>query len=122
MTTILAEQDCQACTKDSTPVSNKQALDYLDQLPDWEIVEVDGVPQLQKTFTVKPYTHTLAFTLAVGELAERRNHHPAMLVEWGKLRVSWWTHVIKGLHLNDFILAAQTDALFEELQKRQQTS
>lgn len=114
MSRSLAEQSCQTCTRDSEPVAAAKAQDYLAQLPGWEIVSVNGVQQLQKVYTVKPYARTLAFAMALGELAERHNHHPAMLLEWGKLRVNWWTHVLGGLHLNDFILAAQTDALFDD--------
>ncbi len=47
----------------------------------------------------------------MGDLAEIENHHPAILTEWGKVEVTWWTHSIDGLHDNDFILAARTDAL-----------
>jgi 4a-hydroxytetrahydrobiopterin dehydratase len=49
----------------------------------------------------------------VGEQAEEEGHHPALLTEWGKVTVTWWTHKIGGLHHNDFIMAARTDELFE---------
>jgi 4a-hydroxytetrahydrobiopterin dehydratase len=49
----------------------------------------------------------------VGALAEQADHHPAILIKWGKVTVTWWTHVLHGLHLNDFILAARTDRLFQ---------
>ncbi|MDF3015185.1 MAG: pterin-4-alpha-carbinolamine dehydratase, partial [Thermomicrobiales bacterium] len=48
------------------------------------------------------------------ELAEEEGHHPALLTEWGKVTVSWWSHKIRGLHRNDFIMAAKTDALARE--------
>ena len=54
----------------------------------------------------------LAFTNRVGELAEANDHHPALLTEWGSVKISWWTHKIEGLHKNDFILAAKTDPLY----------
>jgi 4a-hydroxytetrahydrobiopterin dehydratase len=54
----------------------------------------------------------LEFTNQVGELAEKEDHHPTILTEWGKVTVTWWTHVVKGLHLNDFISAAKTDQIF----------
>jgi 4a-hydroxytetrahydrobiopterin dehydratase len=47
----------------------------------------------------------------VGEVAEAEDHHPALLTEWGKVTVTWWTHAVKGLHRNDFIAAAKTDQL-----------
>jgi 4a-hydroxytetrahydrobiopterin dehydratase len=55
----------------------------------------------------------LAFTDRIGALAEAEGHHPALLTEWGKVRVEWWTHKIGGLHRNDFIMAAKTDNLID---------
>jgi len=54
----------------------------------------------------------LAFVNSVAEISEEEGHHPAMLIEWGRVAVSWWTHKIKGLHKNDVIMAAKTDAVF----------
>ncbi|HVR28570.1 MAG TPA: 4a-hydroxytetrahydrobiopterin dehydratase, partial [Thermoanaerobaculia bacterium] len=54
----------------------------------------------------------LDFTNKVGEIAEEEGHHPALLTEWGKVTVGWWTHKIKGLHRNDFIMAAKTDEAY----------
>jgi 4a-hydroxytetrahydrobiopterin dehydratase len=48
----------------------------------------------------------------VGELAEAEGHHPVLVTRWGSVTVIWWTHKIRGLHRNDFIMAAKTDALF----------
>jgi 4a-hydroxytetrahydrobiopterin dehydratase len=56
----------------------------------------------------------MAFALRVGELAEAEDHHPAILIEWGRVSVTWWTHAIKGLHINDFICAAKTDQLISD--------
>ncbi|MCH7619280.1 MAG: 4a-hydroxytetrahydrobiopterin dehydratase, partial [Candidatus Marinimicrobia bacterium] len=47
-------------------------------------------------------------------IAEEEGHHPAILTEWGSVKVSWWTHKIKGLHKNDFIMASKTDRIFSE--------
>jgi 4a-hydroxytetrahydrobiopterin dehydratase len=46
------------------------------------------------------------------ELAEKEGHHPALLTEWGRTTVTWWTHKIKGLHRNDFVMAAKADELY----------
>jgi len=73
---------------------------------------VGGKEQLCKEFKFKNFVEALAFTNKVGELAEAENHHPAILVEYGKVTVSWWTHVIGGLHKNDFIMAARTDSAY----------
>ncbi len=81
------------------------------QIPDWERREVDGVPRLERTFRFPDFAAALAFTDRVGALAEEQGHHPALLTEWGRVTVSWWTHKIGGLHRNDFVMAARTDAL-----------
>jgi 4a-hydroxytetrahydrobiopterin dehydratase len=65
--------------------------------------------QLERVFLFKNFKHALAFTNAVGEIAEAEGHHPGLLTEWGKVTVTWWSHSIKGLHRNDFIMAARTD-------------
>jgi 4a-hydroxytetrahydrobiopterin dehydratase len=79
---------------------------------DWGIVERDGIKRLRRVFSVDDFALALAFTKKVGELAEEEGHHPALLTEWGRTTVTWWTHKIKGLHRNDFIMAAKTDELY----------
>ena len=74
-----------------------------------------GVPRLVRTFRVRTFADALALTQRVGELAESEGHHPAILTEWGKVTVSWWTHAIRGLHRNDFLMAAKTDELAREM-------
>jgi 4a-hydroxytetrahydrobiopterin dehydratase len=71
-----------------------------------------GVQQLERVFAFDTFADALQFTDAVGQLAETEGHHPALLTEWGKVTVTWWTHTIGGLHRNDFILAAKTDTLY----------
>jgi 4a-hydroxytetrahydrobiopterin dehydratase len=83
------------------------------QIPDWEMVEQDGIKVLKRTFKFKNFKEALDFTGKVGEIAEQENHHPSILTEWGKATVTWVTHKIKGLHENDFAMAAKTDALLE---------
>lgn len=105
----LSSQRCEACRADAEPASQTEIEDYRRELPSWELVERDGVRQLGRVFTFKNFKQALAFTNRVGELAEEAGHHPALLTEWGKVTVTWWTHAIKGLHKNDFIMAARTD-------------
>ena len=81
------------------------------QVPEWELLEVDGVKQLRRVFPAESFAAALAFTNEVGKLAEAEAHHPQLVTEWGRTTVTWWTHKIKGLHLNDFIMAAKTDRL-----------
>jgi 4a-hydroxytetrahydrobiopterin dehydratase len=98
--------------KGSLGLEDSELGTYLDQLTEWELLEVDGVKRLTREFKFRNFAEALQFTNQVGELAEQEDHHPAILTEWGKVTVTWWTHVVNGLHLNDFISAAKTDQIF----------
>jgi 4a-hydroxytetrahydrobiopterin dehydratase len=110
MTTLVNEK-CVACRRDAPRVPEEEIPALRQEIPDWELVEQDGVPRLQRAFRFDDFAGALAFTMRVGELAESEGHHPAILTEWGRVTVSWWTHKIRGLHRNDFIMAAKTDRL-----------
>ena len=75
------------------------------------MLERDGVKRLERVFTFPDFAGALAFTNRVGAIAEAAGHHPALLTEWGRVTVGWWTHAIGGLHRNDFIMAARTEPL-----------
>lgn len=107
--TPLNQASCEACRADAPQVSEAELRELLRQIPDWNIEVRDNVMQLEKVFAFKNFKFALAFTNAVGEIAEAEGHHPGLLTEWGKVTVTWWSHSIKGLHRNDFIMAARTD-------------
>ena len=113
MSTLSAER-CVACRRDSPRVTEAEIADLSRQIPDWQLVERDGIARLERTFDVPTFADALTFTNRVGALAEEEGHHPALLTEWGRVTVTWWTHKIRGLHRNDFIMAAKTDALAAE--------
>ncbi len=113
MSTLSAER-CVACRRDSPRVTEAEVADLRRQVPDWHLVERDGIARLERTFEVPTFADALTFTNRVGALAEQEGHHPALLTEWGRVTVTWWTHKIRGLHRNDFIMAAKTDALAAE--------
>jgi 4a-hydroxytetrahydrobiopterin dehydratase len=73
------------------------------------VLERAGIPRLERVFEFPDFARALTFTNRVGALAEAEGHHPALLTEWGKVTVTWWTHAIRGLHRNDFVMAARTD-------------
>jgi 4a-hydroxytetrahydrobiopterin dehydratase len=112
--TYLIEEACVACRMATDPLSDTEIEALKRELPGWTVEERDGVKQLEHAYKFKNFARALAFTNDVGELAESEKHHPALLTEWGKVTVTWWTHNIGGLHKNDFILAARTDQLFSE--------
>ena len=108
---MLAHEQCEACRADSPRVNEPEARELLRELPEWTIVDQDGVQRLQRVLKFKDFVSALAFTNEVGRIAEDAQHHPLIITEWGRVTVQWWTHAIGGLHRNDFILAARTDQL-----------
>ncbi len=111
----LHDKVCVPCRGDEPPFTRDQIEDMHPQIPDWDVLEIKDVPRLQREFKFKNFAEALTFTQKVGELAEEQGHHPVIRTEWGKVTVSWWTHKIKGLHQNDFIMAAKTDKLYANL-------
>lgn len=107
----LNTQVCEACRADAPQVGEAELAELIKQIPDWVPVVRDGVMQLEREYTFRNFRQALEFTNKVGALAEAEGHHPGILTEWGKVTVTWWTHAINGLHRNDFICAAKTDAL-----------
>ena len=87
------------------------------QTPEWQVIVRDEIPRLERVFRFKNFAQALAFTNQVGALAEAEDHHPTLVTEWGRVKVTFWTHFLKGLQLNDFIAAAKTDALYEKAEK-----
>ena len=109
----LSSEQCQACRADAPQVCGDERASLLKSLPAWDVVCVNEVDRLRRTFVFSDFKQALAFTVRVGELAEAMAHHPEIVTEWGKVTVDWWTHKIRGLHRNDFIAAAKTDGIYE---------
>ncbi|MBL8061496.1 MAG: 4a-hydroxytetrahydrobiopterin dehydratase [Anaerolineales bacterium] len=108
----LSAGKCIPCRKGDPALSAGEVAELLLQIPEWELVAVDEISRLQRVFKLKNYAEALAFTNKVAAIAEEEDHHPLIVLEWGRVTVQWWTHVVKGLHQNDFIMAAKTDAIF----------
>ena len=109
----LSEMKCTACRGDEPTLTDDEIAELRLQVPEWQVVEREGIKRLERVFKFANFAQALEFTNKVGERAEEEGHHPALLTEWGKVTVSWWTHKIGGLHQNDFIMAARTDELSE---------
>jgi 4a-hydroxytetrahydrobiopterin dehydratase len=112
--TNLAESKCVPCRGGVDPLSDQAIAGLYPQVMDWNVIEPDGIKRLERSFRFRNFAQALAFTIKVGEIAEAEGHHPLIVTEWGRVNVQWWTHVIKGLHQNDFIMAAKTDMLYNE--------
>jgi 4a-hydroxytetrahydrobiopterin dehydratase len=108
----LSKQSCEACRADAPKVSDEDLKLLMPNIPDWQVIVVDGVMQLSREFGFRNFEQAMAFSNRVGDIAEAEDHHPAILTEWGKVTVTWWSHKIKGLHKNDLIMAARTDEVY----------
>ena len=108
----LANQSCEACQAGAPKLTDSELQNVLNELPEWQIQEVDGVKQLVREYKFKNFVKAMDFAVKVGEVAEEHNHHPELTVTWGETKVVWWTHKINGLHHNDSVMAAKTDGLY----------
>lgn len=113
--TDLSAQKCVPCNGGVPPATDAEIATFRTQVPDWLLVEKDGIKRLRRAYKFKDFQAAMAFTQAVGDAAEAAGHHPVLTTEWGKVTVEWWTHDIGGLHQNDFIMAAKTDAAAQQL-------
>ena len=111
----LADERCVPCRGGVPTLDSNEVEELLPEVPGWRVVDRDGVQTLQREFRFADFASALAFTDRVGEAAEVAGHHPALLTEWGRVTVTWWTHAIGGLHRNDFVMAARTDRTYSTL-------
>ena len=109
----LLKGSCEACRIDAPKVTNSEIESLMPQIPSWSILENDDIKRLVCSFAFLDYDQTVNFANSVTKLAEEEDHHPEIFIEWGKVTVSWWSHKINGLHMNDFICAAKTDELLK---------
>lgn len=110
--TKLAHEELTPRKADSPPLSDAEITQLMPEIPEWQMTIVDGEARLNRTYKFKNFVLALEFTNTVGEIAEEQGHHPLITLTWGQATVAWWTHDIKGLHKNDFIMAAKTDTLY----------
>jgi 4a-hydroxytetrahydrobiopterin dehydratase len=108
----LASGQCVACRGGEPTLTDAEIEDLLFHVIGWQVKEVDGVKRLERVFKLKNFVEAIAFTNKIGTIAEEQGHHPLIITEWGRVTVQWWTHKIKGLHRNDFIMAAKTDEIY----------
>jgi 4a-hydroxytetrahydrobiopterin dehydratase len=103
------QKHCVPCQKGTAPFTEAEAKKYMDVLDkSWQLV--DG-HHLLREFRFQNFKQALDFTNQIGAIAEIEGHHPDILLGWGKVVVTLWTHKINGLSENDFILAAKIDAI-----------
>jgi 4a-hydroxytetrahydrobiopterin dehydratase len=111
----LAGETCVPCRGGEPTLGEDELEALLPEIPGWRVEERGGVKRLERRFRFPDFASALEFTVGVGGKAEEAGHHPALLTEWGRVTVSWWTHAIGGLHRNDFVMAARTDGVYATL-------
>jgi len=117
----LAGKKCVPCRGGEPPLTEAEIEELKAFVPGWQIKEVDGVKRLERVYKLKNFAEALALTNQIGAIAEAEDHHPLIVTEWARVTVQWWTHKIRGLHNNDFIMAAKTDGLAETGQQERTT-
>ncbi|MBI2166260.1 MAG: 4a-hydroxytetrahydrobiopterin dehydratase [Chloroflexi bacterium] len=111
--TQLVREKCMACHADSPHVTAEEMAQLHPQVPEWQVIHEEN-RKLERRFRFRDFRQALAFTNRVAEVAEAEGHHPRIVTEWGRATVTWWTHKLKDLHRNDFIMAAKTDMAYQE--------
>ena len=114
MESALAEKSCTPCRGGIPPLGREEAETYRRQAPDWALA--DDATRIERTYRFKNFRDAFGFVKGAGELAEAEMHHPDISFGWGYATVSLRTKKIKGLHENDFIMAAKLDRLAAAVQ------
>ena len=102
---------CVACRADSPRVTDAEIAEFKPQIPDWNMIEVDGIARLERTYKFKDFRQAMEFVNRVAEVAEEQGHHPDIYIYYNKVNLVLSTHKIGGLSYNDFIMAAKIDEL-----------
>jgi len=110
----MANEHCVPINSTSIQLTDFEVKQLQTKISGWTMVNIDGEPRLEKTYKFKDFKQAMMFTNKVAHEADQEDHHPAILTEWAKVKVTWWTHKINGLHLNDFIMAEKSDHLYAE--------
>ena len=103
----LSKKRCVACEGGMPPMPNLLVKKYLKQVKNWKL----NKGHLYKEFKFKNFKETLKFVNQIGKIAEKEGHHPDICFTYGKCNIELFTHAVKGLSENDFILAAKIDNL-----------
>jgi 4a-hydroxytetrahydrobiopterin dehydratase len=105
----LAARSCTPCRGGVPPLGHDEAIALQRQVPNWSLLEEGR--RIERRFKFKNFADAFAFVMRAAELAEAEGHHPDISFGWGHATVSLQTHEIKGLHENDFIIAAKLDRI-----------
>jgi 4a-hydroxytetrahydrobiopterin dehydratase len=108
MSEALADKKCVPCRGGVPPLEGEELKKLHSSIPEWQVVNEH---HLHREFRFPDFKQALDFVNRVGSIAEQEGHHPDILLAWGKVGITLWTHTIDGLTESDFILAAKIDRL-----------
>lgn len=111
----LSQAQCIPCPPGTAKLPSSERERLIAEIPGWTLATQEGVMQLEKSFRFHNFVEAIEFANQVGKIAEQEQHHPTLLVEWGHVKITWWTHSINGLHINDFIMSARTSQIYDSL-------
>jgi 4a-hydroxytetrahydrobiopterin dehydratase len=114
-----ATQDCVTYASDECAMVEADIALMLESIPGWHIECEETIPRLIRVYDFPGYLPGLEFVTRIGLLSEKQDHHPRITLEWGKVTVEWWTHVVNGIHMNDFVMAAHTDMAYQQGDQKQ---
>ena len=110
----LSAERCSVCNPGAPVVSGDEQRLLMEQVPEWDVIDVNYVRKLRRVFRLRNWDGSMAFANEISRIADAEDHHPSLLIEFGKVTVTWFTLVVRDLHRNDFIMAAKTDRLYAE--------
>ena len=111
MTSNLLHLDCNSDYSNAEKMDAETIETHLALVSGWELVSSTNESRIVRTFSCQNFKKAIELASKIGAEADRQDHHPSILVEWGKCTVTWWTHALGGLHLNDFIMAKKSEKL-----------
>lgn len=108
---MLSKETCEACRADAPLLRDAEIAVLMSEVDGWAVITEESQQRLYRIFKFKNFEQALAAAQRVGEYADQADHHPRLVIEWGSLAVTWWSHKVGGLHRDDFICAARTSEL-----------
>ena len=101
--------------KDKILLHKSELKQYFSNLTDWQIRTIDKKNTLYKSYKLNSFSHAIQFAEKINVIANKNDHHPRLIINWGKLEIYWWSHDMGGINMNDVIMAHNTDTLFKSM-------
>lgn len=109
----LTKKHCMPCEGGTPPLADKKEDELIKQTPGWILLR-DGTHKITREFKFEDFKKTMAFVNKIADLAESEGHHPDIKIVYSKVQLDLFTHAVRGLSENDFIMAAKINALLQE--------